>query len=93
VLEHVRDAALARRLVLGARVIEDLHGDHGRFVIGHEDDLEPVGKLPLLHLRRVLVGFALGGGAERRRRRHEKRRQEDAAHASSPFIIRFGQYV
>ena len=45
VLEHVGDAAVADGLVLGARVIEDLHRRDGRLVVGQEEHLEAVGEL------------------------------------------------
>ena len=82
---------LPARLVLAAGVIEDLHRHDRRLVLGHEDDLEPVGQLPLLDLRRALVGFRRLGVAAT---------AVDAAAISSAARImlrmrppRFGQYV
>jgi hypothetical protein len=51
VLEHVRDAADAHVFVLGAHVIEDLHGRDRRLVIGQEQHLQPVGQRPALDVQ------------------------------------------
>ncbi len=42
VLEQVREAGLARDLVLGADVVPEVHGDHGREVVLGDDQAQPV---------------------------------------------------
>ena len=42
VLEQVREAGLARDLVLRADVVPEVHGDHGREVVLGDDQAQPV---------------------------------------------------
>ena len=44
VLEQVREPGLARDLVLGADVVPDVHGHHGREVILRDDQAQAVGE-------------------------------------------------
>jgi len=83
VLEEVGEAGAARRVVLGADVVPDLHADRGARVAAHADHLQAVRERALGERDRGDLERRLVGGGQRDGHAHGEREQgskEDQAH-------------